>query len=115
MRAVSVFLAAAAFACADSDVALSRLEHQIEFVSHATDGIVGVNAMHLESGRSVSVRGAEGFPMASAFKVPVAVQIMALVDEGKLTLDQMVSLTPQDLHPGSGKLTELFFHPGVML
>ena len=53
--------------------------------------------------------------MASAFKLPVAVQIMTLVDEGKLTLDKMVSLAPQDLHPGSGKITELFFHPGVSL
>jgi beta-lactamase class A len=53
--------------------------------------------------------------MASAFKLPVAVQILSLVDEGKLTLDKMVSLSPQDLHPGSGQLTELFFHPGVSL
>jgi beta-lactamase class A len=27
----------------------------------------------------------------------------------------MVSLAPPDLHPGSGRLTELFFHPGVAL
>ena len=53
--------------------------------------------------------------MASAFKVPVAVQMMTLIDEGRLSLEQMVSLTPQDLHPGSGKLTELLFHPGVSL
>jgi beta-lactamase class A len=27
----------------------------------------------------------------------------------------MISLSPQDLHPGSGKLTDLMFHPGVSL
>ena len=27
----------------------------------------------------------------------------------------MVTLTPQDFHPGSGKITELLFHPGVSL
>lgn len=53
--------------------------------------------------------------MASAVKIPFAVQLMSLVDEGKTTLDKMVALEPKDLHPGSGKLTELFFHPGVSL
>jgi beta-lactamase class A len=53
--------------------------------------------------------------MASGFKLPVAVQILSLIDDGKLTLDQMVPLAAPDLHPGSGKLTELFFHPGVSL
>src|ERR1019366_2162609 len=83
--------------------------------AHATDGVVGVEAVHVETGRTIAVRGAEAFPMASAFKLPVAVQILSLVDEGKLTLETMVSLTPQDLHPGSGRLSELFFHPGVSL
>src|SRR5438477_6745468 len=115
MRAVCIFVACASLALAAPDAALSRLEQQIAFVSRATDAIVGVSATHIESGRSVSVRGAEAFPMASAFKLPVAVQIMSLVDEGKLSLDRMVSLAPQDLHPGSGYLTDLFFHPGVAL
>jgi beta-lactamase class A len=53
--------------------------------------------------------------MASAFKVPVAVQLMTMVEAGQLTLDKMITLGPQDLHPGSGKLSELMFHPGVAL
>src|SRR5438477_13174732 len=115
MRAVCIFVACASLALAAPDAALSRLEQQIAFVSRATDAIVGVTATHIESGRSVSLRGAELFPMASAFKLPVAVQILTLVDDGKLTLDKMVSPGPQDLHPGSGRLTDLFFHPGLSL
>ena len=115
MRAVCFLLIATSLVWAATDPALARLEQQIEYVSHATDGVAGVNAIHIETGRSVSLRGSEAFPMASAFKLPVAVQILSLVDDGKLTLDQMVSLTPPDLHPGSGRLTELFFHPGVSL
>ena len=115
MRAVCLLLAAASFAAAAPDPALTRLEQQLEFVSHVTDGIVGAEAVHIETGRTVALRGAEGFPMASAVKLPIAVQILSLVDEGKLSMDTMVTLTPSDLHPGSGKLTELFFHPGVSL
>jgi beta-lactamase class A len=115
MRAACFIFTAASLFAATSDPALTRLEQQIEYVSHASDGIVGVGAVHLETGRGVSLRGSEAFPMASAFKLPVAVQVLSMVDEGRLTLDKMVSVTPSDLHPGSGKLTELFFHPGVSL
>ena len=115
MRVVCLFFAATVAVSAAPDASLSRLQQQIGFVAHATDGVAGVSAVHIESGASVSVRGSEAFPMASAFKLPVAVQIMSLVDEGKLSLDKMVTLTPADLHPGSGELSELFFHPGVSL
>jgi beta-lactamase class A len=115
MRYLYLWLACAGPICAAADPSLVRLEQQIEFVAHATDAIVGVNAIHLESGRSVSLRGTEGFPMASSFKLPIAVQILSMVDNHKLALDQMIALTPSDLHPGSGRITDLFFHPGVAL
>src|SRR5579859_5217457 len=115
MRYLCLFWAISAPLFAATDPALSRLEEQIRFVSHVTDGVVGVSAVHIESSRTVSLRGAESFPMASAFKLPVSVQILTLVDDHKLALDEMVSLTPADLHPGSGRITDLFFHPGVSL
>ena len=112
---LALLLAATSLASAATDPALARLEQQVEYVSHATDGVAGVGATHIETGRTLSLRGFEGFPMASAFKLPVAVQILSLVDDGRLTLDKMVPLAPSDLHPGSGELTEFFFHPGVSL
>ena len=115
MRAVCFLLLTTSLAGAATDPAMARLEQQIDYVAHATDGVVGVDAVHIETGRTISLRGSEAFPMASGFKLPVAVRILSLVDDGKLTLDQMVSLAPPDLHPGSGRLTELFFHPGVSL
>jgi beta-lactamase class A len=115
MRAIACFLTATSLLAAAVDPTIARLQQQIEFVSHATDGVVGVSATHIETGKTVSVHGAEGFPMASAFKVPVAVQLMTMVEAGQLTLDKMITLGPQDLHPGSGKLSELMFHPGVAL
>jgi beta-lactamase class A len=53
--------------------------------------------------------------MASSFKVPIAVELLRRVDAGELSLDQMVTLAPGDLHPGSGTLTGLFNKPGVSL
>lgn len=102
MRIAWVFLATNLFVYAASDASLARLARQIELVSAATDGIVGVSATHIETGRTVSVRGGEHFPMASAVKIPFAVQLMSLVDEGKVSLEKMVSLGPGICIRGAG-------------
>jgi len=116
-RVLTLCLAIVAAPCAHAagDTAMTRLAQQIELLAHTTDATVGVSALHIESGRYVSVRGTESFPQASAVKVPIAVQIMALADAGKLPLDKMVSLGPADLHPGSGRISDLMFHPGLAL
>src|SRR6185312_3686649 len=111
--ALAVTLAPCVFAAPDPSMA--RLEQQLEFLAKTTDATVGIAALHIESGRYVSFNGTQRFPQASAVKVPIAVQIMALADAGELSLDKMVTLRPSDLHPGSGRITDLLFHPGVAL
>ena len=97
------------------DPGLSRLESEIQRLSTISQGKVGVGVIHLESGRELFVNRDEPFPMASTFKVPVAVQLLTLADSGKVSLDSMIALDPTDLHPGSGTLTSLFNKPGVAL
>jgi beta-lactamase class A len=98
-----------------SDPALPRLEREIARLAKGAGGVVGVSAIHLETNRRVSLNGVERFPMASTFKVPIAVQLLTRVDKGELRLDQMIQLQPNDLHPGSGTLTDLFNKPGLAL
>jgi beta-lactamase class A len=97
------------------DAALSRLQTEIEHLSTISQGKVGVGIIHLESGRELFINRDEPFPMASTYKVPIAVQLLTLIDSGKVRLDSMVALAPSDLHPGSGTLTSLFNKPGVEL
>ena len=54
------------------------------------------------------VNADEPFPMASTYKVPIAVQLLTRVDSGTVRLDSMIALKPSDLHPGSGTLTTLW-------
>src|SRR5438552_3252301 len=108
----ALFLASALVA---ADAQLPRLEREIERVSKIAGGVVGASAVHLESGRKVSFHGDERFPMASTFKIPIAVQLLHRIDAGEVKLDQMVELHASDLHPGSGTLTDLFPKPGVVL
>jgi beta-lactamase class A len=92
-----------------------RLQNEITRLAKITDGDVGLSAIHIESGRRTDFHESARFPMASTFKVPIAVQILSRVDRGEIRLDQMITLEPHDLHPGSGTLSNLFKQPGVSL
>ena len=98
-----------------SDSALPRLEREIARLARGAGGVVGVSAVHLDTNRRVSLKGGERFPMASTYKVPIAVQLLTRVDKGELRLDQMIQLQEGDLHPGSGTLTDLFNKPGLAI
>jgi beta-lactamase class A len=98
-----------------SDSSLQRLQREIARLSAVSGGVVGVTAIHLETGRRVSQNGTDRFPMASTFKVPIAVQLLTRVDKGEVKLDQMIDIKKSDLHPGSGTLSDLFNKGGLSL
>lgn len=94
---------------------LEHLQAEITRLAEISHGTVGIGIVHIESGQSLYLNKSERFPMASTFKVPVAVEVLHRVDEGDFGLDSMITIQPGDLHPGSGTLTNLFNHPGVVL
>ena len=104
-----------ALSAAAQDAGLRKLEAEMERVSRISGGVVGAAAVHVESGRTALLNAADRFPMASTYKVPIAVKLLDRVDAGEVKLEQMVELGPADLHPGSGTLTPLFNKPGVSL
>ena len=92
-----------------------RLLAEIERLAESSGGTVGVGALHVESGRSVWLNPDEPFPMASTYKVPIALQLLTRVDRGEISLTDMIELQPEDIHPGSGTISSLFDDPGVVL
>ena len=98
-----------------ADIPLQRLQREIIRAAKSAGGTVGISAIHIESGRRIALNSNERFPMASTYKVPIAVQLLTRVDRGEITLDQMIELKPSDLHPGGGILTTLLNKPGVVL
>ena len=109
----AVSLSSASAQIADPNLRL--LDAEIGRLSAIAGGKVGVGIIHIESGRELFVNGNEPFPMASTFKVPIAVELLTRVQAGTVRLDSMVTVKPSDLHPGSGTLTSLFNDPGVQL
>jgi beta-lactamase class A len=91
------------------------MEHELERIARLGGGQVGVQAIHLESGRQISMNPQVKFPMASTIKIAIAVQLLTKIEQGELSLATIVDVKPGDLHPGSGTLTSLFIHPGVQL
>jgi beta-lactamase class A len=92
-----------------------RLKEEIARFEKATGGFVGVGSIHLESGKSFYYNENMRFPMASTYKVPIAVQLLFLVEKGEIKLSDMITVEKTDLHPGSGTISRLLDDPGVIL
>ena len=92
-----------------------RLTVEIARFEKATGGSVGVGSIHLKSGKSFYYNENIRYPMASTYKVPIAVQLLSLVEKGEINLSDMVKVEKTDLHPGSGMISRLLDDPGVML
>ena len=90
---------------AASDRSLVTLATEVDRISQRARGVVGVRAVHLESGRTFSQNAAVRFPMHSTFKLAVALTVLHRVEEGKMKLDERVAVTENDLRPGMGTET----------
>ena len=94
---------------------MSVAQQEIERIAKKSNGIVGVYARHLESDQILTHNAEEPFPMASTYKIGMAIKLLQHVEKGDFSLDQMIELTPEDLSPGSGMLTPHLPHPGLAL
>ena len=104
-----------AFAQSSEDTGLERLRNEIARLEELTGGTAGVGAVHLESGREFYFNKDVRFPMASTYKVPIAVQLLTRIEKGEIRLDDMITIQESDLHPGSGTISRLLDDPGVIL
>ena len=94
MRFIAYFLAILAFAAqpaaAASSASLASLEQQLSYLVAGKSADVGVAALDLNTGETVSIKGNTPFPMASTVKVAVAALYLAQVDHGRRTLDDTI-------------------------
>jgi beta-lactamase class A len=70
-------------------IALAALAQQF-------DGVIGVAAVDIDTGRHFELRADEPFPMASVFKLPIALTVI----DKKLPLDERITITPDQFSRG---------------
>lgn len=74
----------------------------------AAQGKVGIGVLDLNSGQSWFLNGKQRFPMQSVYKLPSAIAVLKQVDEGKISLKQLVTIMRQDFAPGSSPMIKEF-------
>jgi beta-lactamase class A len=84
-----------------TNTANQDLQNQLTQIASAAKGPVGVAALVLETGQTVSLNPRDHFPMQSVYKLPIGMALMQQVDAGKISLDQEVRVTKDDfINPG---------------
>lgn len=76
-----------------------NLKKKIETISKEAKGIVGVGIMNLKNRETIVLNDKHKFPMQSVFKFPLGMAVLDQVDKGKLTLDQKIHVTNEELNP----------------
>lgn len=85
-----VALCAAQPLCAAASPSLVALEQQLNYLMASKSADVGIAAMDLTSGESISVKGETPFPMASTVKIAVAAAYLDQVDHGRRSLTDTI-------------------------
>src|SRR5438445_9767265 len=88
---LSILAVAAQPAVAASSPSLTDLEQQLSSLVANKSADVGIAALDLNSGETVSIKGNTPFPMASTVKVAVAALYLAQVDNGRRSLDDTIN------------------------
>jgi beta-lactamase class A len=95
MRVIAFFLSLLAFVAqpvaAASSPSLTSLEQQLASLVANKSADVGIAALDLNTGETVSIKGNTPCPMASTVKVAIAALYLAQVDHGRRSLDDTVN------------------------
>jgi len=73
----------------------------VQLPPQKSDAVIGVAAVDLQSGKRISIRNTERFPMGSVYKVPIALEVLRTQQ-----LDRVITIEPKDFSPGWSPLRD---------
>lgn len=82
-------------------------EKRIQEISARVDGVVGYAIVDLTTGERIGHLEHETFPTASAIKLAIVYELFKQAGEGKIRLDEMVTLDRRQAVGGTGVLVEM--------
>src|SRR5690554_534059 len=87
------------------------IQEKLQGILGKLDGYTGVYARELSGGEAIESHAERSYALASVVKLPLLVHLLRLVDQGKLSLDQRITLRESDRVAGSGVIQ--FLDPGL--
>lgn len=95
-RSISLILLSCYFSTAEAQHG-NAVRQKIAQIAQGVKANIGVGVMDLNTGDTLSFHGNGHFVMHSTAKFPIAMRILHDVDNGKLSLNQTIHITKQDL------------------
>jgi beta-lactamase class A len=85
----------------------TTFQARVEAITGDVEGVIGLKARDLTTGRELAYNADLVFPTASTFKVPVLYALYRLSEAGAIDLTARVPIDPSHRVPGSGVLQDL--------
>lgn len=92
--ALAAFAAGAPRSALANPPPVASVEQRIAGLEEAHNAVIGLFAVNLDSGRTLTHRAQEPFAMCSTFKTYAAARVLQMVENGELSLDQKVFVEP---------------------
>jgi len=89
-----------------------QLHAELRRIAEATGGRMGVSALGVKWGERIQLDSGVRYPMASTFKIPVAMTLLDQVDRYALSLSEPIEIPPGGLSPGSGEINKSMVDEG---
>jgi beta-lactamase class A len=91
------------------------VQQRLESIARGVPGTLGVAILDLDRGTRVAIRGDEPAPMASVFKLPLAVTVLRRTQEEGIPLSTPVHLRWEERNPGQSPLAKRVPRDGLDL
>jgi beta-lactamase class A len=83
-----------------------KLREKLKTIDSGVDGVLGIAAIDLTSGRSVTLNPDTIFATASTIKVPILIEMFRLARAGEFKMTDKLTLAPAELVGGSGRIQD---------
>lgn len=99
LYSITILLLLLITGCQSSNQKTDQLRRNIEQIVSNKKAVVGVSIIGSNGKDTLSLYGNRRFPMQSVFKFHIALAVLSEIDKGKLSLDQEIEITKDELLP----------------
>lgn len=80
----------------------NALQRQFEQIADTIKGNIGISALHIETGETISFNGDKKFPMQSVYKFPIAMVMLHEIDAENFSLEDTIAINKSEYIPKAG-------------